>query len=87
MATAAQMHNAAARRAGLVQLIHEHIENRGYPPTLTEMADATGVHRETIKKDMSILREEGVIVFDDAPAGRAIRLVGYRVALVPIGQG
>ena len=85
MATADQMRAAAARRAELLQLIRAHIETVGYPPTLSEMGDATGVHRETIKKDMRVLADEGLIEHDGAPAGRAIRLTGHRVRLEPVG--
>lgn len=93
MATPQQIENAAARRVGHLERIRQHIETHGFPPTLSELADAVDVDRETVKKDMRVLRDEGLIEFGNAtdadgnraataPAGRAIRLVGHRVILV-----
>lgn len=85
MATAQQIEEAATRRAGHIDRIKRHIVKEGYPPTMGELADATGVGRETIKKDLRVLADEGLLEFGKAPAGRAIRLTGHRVLVVKSG--
>jgi predicted transcriptional regulator len=83
MATAEQLETAAARRVRIRGAIRESITSRGYPPTLSELAESTGVDRETIKVDLRTLADAGVIEVDKGVT-RGIRLKGYRVVLVPL---
>lgn len=82
MATADGLANAAQRRARMLDAIRDSILTRGYPPTAQELADGAGVHRSQAQKDLETLRDAGLIELD-ARALRGIRLVGYRVVLVP----
>lgn len=82
MATDDQMLHAAQRRRALLEVVRRFIETRGYPPTLTELAEVTGVTRETTVVDLRTL-EAAQLVEVDKGVTRGIRLVGFDVVLVP----
>jgi DeoR/GlpR family transcriptional regulator of sugar metabolism len=56
-----QIETAARRRVDLLDVIRQHIEAKGYPPNLSELSRITGVHRETVKKDLAVLERERLI--------------------------
>lgn len=80
MATQEQIVGAAERRAGVLEYVRTSIETRGYPPTLTEIATATGVDRATTIGDVRVLASEGYLEVDKG-ATRGLRLAGHRVVL------
>lgn len=66
---------AAKRRRDVLKLIRTSIAKRGYPPTTRELARDTGTGSTlTIRRDLSILVDEGRIEVDTGEA-RGIRLV------------
>ena len=81
MATADQIEQAAKRRARIPDTVRRSIEGKGYPPTITELADALDVDRETVKADLAVLVEAGYLEVDKGIT-RGIRLAGHRVVLV-----
>jgi SOS-response transcriptional repressor LexA len=82
MATDDQMEHAALRRKAVVTAIRESIERRGYPPTLSELATAMDVDRETIKVDVRMLERGGYLEVDKGVT-RGMRIAGLDVVLVP----
>ena len=65
---------AAARRDVVVTRIAESIGARGYPPTVRELAEHTGVTKRTIRLDLASLALAGRIERDPGTT-RGIRLV------------
>lgn len=63
--------------------IINHIETHGYPPTVREIAQATGIKStNTVFKHLKRLEQDGRIsVKTDSP--RAIRLTEYDIELRP----
>lgn len=82
MATDEQIERAAKRRGRVLDAIKAHITDKGYPPTLTELAQLLDVDRETIVVDVRTLAAGGYIEVDKGIV-RGIRVAGYRVVLVP----
>lgn len=82
MATDEQIEQAAKRRGRVLDAIKNHITDKGYPPTLTDLAQLLDVDRETIVVDVRTLAAGGYIEVDKGIV-RGIRVVGYRVVLVP----
>lgn len=84
MATDDQLATAARRRVQTLDVIRRHITDKGYPPTLTEIADATHVDRATVVIDVRVLANEGLLEVDKGIT-RGLRLAGHDVVLVPRG--
>lgn len=82
MATDDQMIHAANRRKAVVEAIRQSIETRGYPPTLSELADAMDVDRETVKVDIRTLEAGGYIEVDKGMT-RGLRIAGHDVVVLP----
>lgn len=82
MATADQLADAATRRVATLDVIRRHITDKGYPPTLTEIAEATGVDRATVVVDVRVLTKAGHLEVDPGVT-RGIRVAGHDVVLVP----
>lgn len=64
---------AATRRERVFELIAESISTRGYPPTVSEIADVTGMSKLITRRDLRKLRDDGRIEID-AGVTRGIRL-------------
>lgn len=73
MATQEQMDTAATRRREVLNRIRDDLATKGYPPSVGELADATGVTKRTIRVDLERLRRDGRIEVDPGVA-RGIRL-------------
>lgn len=82
MATTDQLATAARRRVETLDVIRRHITDKGYPPTLSEIAKATGVDRATVVVDVRVLAENGQIEVDKGVT-RGVRIAGHNVVLVP----
>jgi repressor LexA len=82
MATTDQLAGAADRRVATLEFIKAHITSKGYPPTLTEIADSTGVDRATVVVDVRVLAKAGVLEVDQHVT-RGIRVANHDIVLVP----
>lgn len=82
MATEDQLKTAADRRVDTLDVIRRYITDKGYPPTMTDIAEATGVDRATVVIDVRVLTKAGLIEVDKGVT-RGIRLAGHDVVLVP----
>lgn len=69
MPTRDELDRAARRRASIPGLIAESVRDRGYPPTVTELATALGVSHKQARNDLGLLVEAGVIQRDAGPRG------------------
>lgn len=66
---------ATRRRASILRLIREHLAEKGYAPSVSEITRATGVASTlTTRRDLDVLAEEGKIE-RDAKVARGIRLL------------
>lgn len=75
MPTPTEIDGAARRRADVLDLIGEAIRVKGYPPSVSELQEATGVGSSlTIRKDLEVLARDGKIE-RDAGVTRGIRLL------------
>jgi len=61
------------RRVRALQLIAESITVKGYPPSVSELAAATGVSKRSAAVDLQALEADGAIKRDPSVA-RGIRL-------------
>lgn len=59
MPTPAALENARARRATILTLIARSVTDRGYPPTIRELAADTGVSPRQVAKDIRALVDAG----------------------------
>jgi SOS-response transcriptional repressor LexA len=82
MATTDQLAAAAERRVETLDVIRRHITSHGYPPTLTEIAEATGVDRATVVVDVRVLTDAGELEVDKGIT-RGLRIARHDVVLVP----
>lgn len=73
MPSAEELDRAAKRRARVLALIRKSVRERGFPPTLTELARDCGVSRRTAAVDLERLVEIGKI--KRHPTARGIELV------------
>ena len=73
MPTTEQLEGAAARRRIVLDKIRDKIAEDGYPPSVGELADATGVSKLTTRRDLRALALSGAIEVD-AGVARGIRL-------------
>jgi repressor LexA len=70
-----QLAEATRRRAQVLKLIKQSINERGYPPNVRELQESTGVGSTlTIRRDLTVLAQEGRIERDPG-VERGIRLV------------
>lgn len=76
MPTDEQLETAEARRTVVLQTIRESINSRQYPPTISELMEATGgtVTKKTIRNDLVMLQRDGMIEIDPG-VQRGIRLL------------
>ena len=51
-------------RDQILKLIRQHQAEHGYPPTITEMADALGSYREKVKAEMVKMEWDGLITWE-----------------------
>lgn len=65
---------AARRRTKVLKLIRKSIADRGYPPSVSEIARETKVSTLTTRRDLSALEADGKIE-RDPKVGRGIRIV------------
>lgn len=72
-----------ARQTEVLDFIKHSIETIGYPPTVREMMDHFGFSPNGVTCHLHALERKKLIEIDKYQA-RAIRLVGYRVQLVPL---
>lgn len=68
-----QLARAAKRRGEVFNLIAASISEEGYPPSVSELAERTGVSPRTIRVDLAALEAAGKIERDPGKA-RGIRL-------------
>lgn len=73
MPSTVEINRAARRRVRVLELIRKSVRDRGYPPTLTELAAATKVSKRTSAVDLERLVEAGAI--RRTPTARGIELV------------
>lgn len=73
MPGADEIARATARRVRIVELIAESVRDKGYPPSLSELAEKTGVSKPQVRKDLNLLEAEGVIE-RDAGEHRGLRI-------------
>ncbi|MGH8116801.1 MAG: transcriptional repressor LexA [Rhodanobacteraceae bacterium] len=59
----------------MLRLVREHVAQRGYPPSLRELADAAGITFAAVRKHLLRLAKQGLIELPERTA-RGIRLVG-----------
>ncbi len=59
----------------ILRLVREHVAQRGYPPSLRELADAAGITFAAVRKHLLRLAGQGLIELPERTA-RGIRLVG-----------
>lgn len=64
---------AQARRKRVLTLIAREISAKGYPPSVSALATATGVSGRTVRSDLERLERDNLIERDPGVA-RAIRL-------------
>lgn len=64
MPTQEQIDRATARRVQIVEEIRESLRSRKYPPTVSELALATGVSKPQIRTDLGILVDAGILERD-----------------------
>ena len=71
-------------RENMLKKIIGYIEEHGYPPTVREIGQLTGLKStSTVQHHLEVLRKEGKIETDAGfNAPRAIRIPGYRFAKV-----
>lgn len=72
MPSPTEIKRAARRRVRVLQLIRRSVDERGYPPTLTELADWTKVSKRTAAVDLERLVEAGAI--RRTPTARGIEI-------------
>lgn len=71
------------RQDEIYKFIREHIQKQGYPPTVREICQGCSISStSTVGYHLQKLEDKGFIkrLYGSS---RAIRLVGYRVELVP----
>ena len=73
MPTPTEIKRAAKRRAKTLEIIRRRITSGDLPPTLTEIAEATGVSKRTAAVDLERLVEAGAIERLSTPRGIKIR--------------
>lgn len=73
MPSPADIARAEARRVRVVELIAESLTARGYPPSVSELAAATGVSTRQTRVDLTTLEAAGIIERDPG-VPRGIRL-------------
>lgn len=74
-ARATTLDQAKIRRRKVLRLIRESLNSRGYPPSISELATATGVASTlTIRRDLERLEADGKIERDPGVT-RGIRIV------------
>lgn len=74
-ARATTLDQAQTRRRKVLRLIRESLSDRGYPPSISELAASTGVASTlTIRRDLEKLERDGKIERDPGVT-RGIRLV------------
>lgn len=74
MPTPIEIHAAAKRRVRVLRFIADTVHRRGYPPSMTEIADAHGVAKSTARDDLRFLEAEGKIARESGVA-RGIRVL------------
>jgi repressor LexA len=74
MPAATDIAEARRRRAQVLTLIAKSINSKGYPPSVSELANATGVSTLTTRRDLASLEDAGKIERDPG-VGRGIRLL------------
>lgn len=77
MPTQAEIDRATARRVQVVEVIRESLRDRKYPPTVAEIAQATGVSNRQTRTDLAVLAAAGAIE-RDAGVPRGIRIRARR---------
>jgi repressor LexA len=73
MPTQTEIDRAATRRKQTLKLIATSISTHGYPPSVSELATATGVSSAAVRRDLEALEKAGKIERDFAVA-RGIRI-------------
>lgn len=74
MPSPADLERAAARRVEVLKIIETSISERGYPPTVSELAASTEVSTLATRRDLDTLVAQGKIERDPGVA-RGLRLV------------
>lgn len=65
---------AAARRLDVLARIRESVRTRGYPPSVSELAEQTAVSKRQTRKDLAALVDAGAIEVDPGvPRGIRVR--------------
>lgn len=77
MPTPEEHERADGRRDAIVEAIRTSIRDRGYPPSVSELAETVDVSASQIKYDLGRLVRDGRIE-RDAGVTRGIRLLGDR---------
>lgn len=67
------------RRLLLLGLIREYIHDHGFPPTMAELVEATGIPRATLRWHLDSLSEQGYLKFSgEQKAMRTLRVTRTR---------
>lgn len=74
MPSPTEIERAAKRRVEILRKIVESVNGRGYPPTVSELAEATGVTKRQIRTDLDALVAAGAIERDPGVT-RGLRVV------------
>lgn len=75
MPTTAALDNARTRRTTILTRVTESVSGRGFPPSLRELADATGVSPRQIAKDVHALVAAGALEHTPGIA-RSLKVTG-----------
>ena len=68
------------RQRKVFDFIRDHIEDKGWPPTVREIGNHMGIASPNgVKAHLLALEKKGWIEFGTAHMSRCIRLVGYRL--------
>lgn len=74
------MHQPSERQRQILRAVRDHVEARAWPPTIAELAEATGIPWSTVKRDLITLAEAGYLYRGDG--ARCIALTDAAVDLV-----
>lgn len=74
MPSPAALENAAQRREKILLAVHVSVLDRGYPPTLRELADDLGVSRRQIAKDVKRLERDNLLTHNKS-IPRSLRIL------------
>lgn len=72
-----RVRNAAEKREKILDAIAEFYATHDYAPTRAQIAELTGISKNTVLAHVTALLKEGVLEEPGGPASRTLRIAGF----------